>query len=270
MGKGRAYDKAAIIYDESRPSYPDPVIDWAIEKTGVQKKDLLLEIGAGTGQATLKFAERGYKIHCIEMGENLAEILREKTKDYDISVEVVSFEEWSPPEGFKTPFIFSATAFHWLESRIKYKKCTGLLEDGGHLVLFWNDSPDVGIREVKKAYDLLWGFYPEKRNTETNIFNLDQKRKEEIESSGLFQLVDSLNYKWKLKNSREVFLKGFFSQSSYLALEEEKKLQITQPIIDLLSKLDDVFETDFHTNAYLARKIGSGSSPSGVYNRGID
>jgi len=255
MERGKAYDEAAKIYDESRPSYPDPVIDWVIEKTRVEKKDLLLEIGAGTGQATLKFAQRGFRVHCIEVGKSMAEILRRKARGFDISVEVNSFEEWIPPQGFKTPFIFSATAFHWLDQNLKYNKCYELLEDKGHLVLLWNDSPDIGIREVKEAYDLLWEFYPGKKKVEKLPSETDGKRKMEIEKSGFFQLVNSFHYRWKQKISREEFLKGFFSQSSYLALEESKKAKITKPIMDLFSQLDEVIETDWDTNAYIAEKI---------------
>ncbi len=38
MDGGRTYDKAVEIYDESRPSYPDKVIDWIIRNTGFSKK----------------------------------------------------------------------------------------------------------------------------------------------------------------------------------------------------------------------------------------
>lgn len=264
MEKRRAYDRAARIYDESRPSYPDRVIDWIIKKTGVSSGELLLEIGAGTGQGTFKFADRGYRIHCIEMGTNMARVLSAKGRNYNITVDVASFEDWRPPEGFKTSFIFSATAFHWLDSEIKYQKCYRLLEDGGYLVLFWNDSPEKTLKEVKEAYDLLWQFYPEKMNTKTTIFDLDQKRKREIESSGLFQLVASLNYKWNLKNSREEFLKGFFSQSSYLALDEAKRKKITPGIEELFWGMGEVIETEFFTNAYISRKIGFGPQPTDV------
>lgn len=66
-----SFDSASKTYDDARPSYPDEVIDWIINKTNVSKEERLLEIGSGTGQATIKFAERGYNIHCIEMGKIL-------------------------------------------------------------------------------------------------------------------------------------------------------------------------------------------------------
>lgn len=254
MGKRETFDKAAKVYDETRPSYPDEVIDWIIDRTNITAKDKLLEIGAGTGQATRKFAERGYSIHCVEMGKNLADLLIQKYGHYDVTVDVGAFEDWKPKEGFKTPFIFCATAFHWIDENIKYKKCHNLLDDGGHLVLLWNGSIDTSIPEVKKSYDCLWEHYPDKEQSALTIDEIKQARKEEIAESGYFELEDYLDYKWKFKRSKESFTKGFFSQSSYLALDEEKQRTLAAKIYELYADLDDIIEIEFYTTVYIAKK----------------
>lgn len=254
MEKRESFNSAAKIYDEVRPSYPKEVIDWVIDRTKVSKDDMLLEIGSGTGQATVRFAERGYKIHCIEMGENLADILVEKGSKYDITVDVSSFEKWEPKTQFKTSFIFSATAFHWIDPNIRYKKCYNLLKDDGYLVLLWNEAQETYIEEVKKAYELLWSYYPERKKG--NGINNDIKtyRKLDIVNSGYFILEDYLDYKWKLVNTREKFMKGFFSQSSYLALDKENQKILSHKVEELYSNLDDIIETDFCTTAYIAKR----------------
>ena len=60
MKFNESFDFEAKQYDEGRLSYPDDVIEWVIEKTHVLKDKTLLEIGAGTGQATIPFAKRGF------------------------------------------------------------------------------------------------------------------------------------------------------------------------------------------------------------------
>ncbi len=73
----------------------------------------------------------------MELGEDMAEILRDKCRDYpNVSVDVVSFEEWNCPNNEKYDMIFCAQAFHWLDKNIKYKKCHELLKENGYLVLF--------------------------------------------------------------------------------------------------------------------------------------
>jgi len=256
MDKRESFDSAAKIYDETRPSYPNEVIEWIIEKTEVSKSERLLEIGSGTGQATFKFAERGYMIHCVEMGENLAELLVKKSRrnNYDISVDVSSFEEWRPKSSFKTSFIFSATAFHWIDKDTRYKKCYDLLDMDGYLVLLWHVSPEVEIEEVKRAYSLLWDYYPEKKKVKERQSDIKIERKLEIINSGYFLLEDYLDYKWKLTNTREQFTKEFFSQSSYLSLDKEKRELVSSKVEELFSNLNDTVETDIYTTVYIAKR----------------
>lgn len=72
-GARNPWDEVARTYDEARPSYPDQLIEDIIEKARLSPYDRLLEIGAGTGKATIMFVERGFRVHCIEPGPNPAE-----------------------------------------------------------------------------------------------------------------------------------------------------------------------------------------------------
>lgn len=47
------YKDIAGIYEETRPSYPDELINDIITKTNLKPDDRLLEIGAGTGKASV-------------------------------------------------------------------------------------------------------------------------------------------------------------------------------------------------------------------------
>lgn len=253
MKKRDSFDTAAKIYDESRPSYPDEVITWILDRTNVLKNKQLLEIGAGTGQATLKFAERGYKVHCIEMGNNLAEILVKKSSDYDVTVDVSSFENWEPKPLFKTSFIYSATAFHWIDPSIRYKKCYDMLDDNGYLVLLWHVAPESEIQQIKQAYKLLLDYYPDREAVKLST-DIKNERKLEIINSGYFSLVDYLDYKWKIIESKDMLLKEFFSQSSYLSLDNENRKLLTSQVKELYKSLDDIIETDISTTVYIAKK----------------
>lgn len=255
MERRETFNKAAKVYDETRPSYPDEVIDWIINRTNISTNEKLLEIGAGTGQATSKFAERGYSVHCIEMGEKLADVLIQKYGHYDISVDVSAFEKWEPQNNFKTPFIFCATAFHWIDKNIKYKKCYDLLDVGGHLALIWNGTVDTSIPEVKKSYEYLWEYYPDRIQGEVTMDDIKNSRKTEIIESGYFELEDYLDYNWKFKQTKENFTKGFFAQSSFLALDEEKQKTLSDKIYKLYEGLDEIVETAFYTTVYIAKKI---------------
>src|SRR5918995_5739534 len=116
------FDEAALLYDEVRPGYPEDLFDDVVSPSGILAEGRILEIGCGTGQATVPFARRGYRILCIELGENLAAVARRNLEAFPrAEVHVGPFEDVSLPEGAFDRAI-SATAFHWLDPEVAYPK----------------------------------------------------------------------------------------------------------------------------------------------------
>jgi len=53
------FDEAAELYDAVRPGYPDELFDDVAKLTGLGAGAKVVEVGCGTGQAPVGFAERG-------------------------------------------------------------------------------------------------------------------------------------------------------------------------------------------------------------------
>lgn len=160
MRSRESFNNAAELYDEIRPSYPDQLINWIIQKTGLKTDDNLLEIAPGTGQATRKFAEKDYKIHAVELGDNLAKVLMKNLVDYDVTVDVSSFEDWNSKSNEKYKLVYCATAWHWIDPEVKYKKSHGLLTNDGYLALIWNNATGTEDKEIMdEAYNLLFSYH---------------------------------------------------------------------------------------------------------------
>jgi len=49
MRNRESFNDAAQLYDAVRPSYPDELIEWIIEKTKLDKNDDSLKIALATG-----------------------------------------------------------------------------------------------------------------------------------------------------------------------------------------------------------------------------
>ena len=62
----KPFDDAAEFYDEVRPGYPDLLYHDIIGTSHISEGCLILEIGCGTGQATLPLARQGFHIVCVE------------------------------------------------------------------------------------------------------------------------------------------------------------------------------------------------------------
>jgi 16S rRNA A1518/A1519 N6-dimethyltransferase RsmA/KsgA/DIM1 with predicted DNA glycosylase/AP lyase activity len=81
------FDDVADIYDEVRPEYPEQLIEDVIVLSGIPAKGSILEIGCGSGKATLPFAWRKYTMLCLELGPRLSQLAIKHCRPYpDIEI----------------------------------------------------------------------------------------------------------------------------------------------------------------------------------------
>lgn len=127
------FDEAAGLYDRARPGYPAAVFDDLAELACIGPGCRVLEIGPGTGQATVPLAERGCRVVAVELGAAMAEVARRNLAAFpNVEVVVAPFETWPlPAERFDA--IVSATAFHWLDPEIRVSRAADALRPGGAL-----------------------------------------------------------------------------------------------------------------------------------------
>lgn len=93
----------------------------------------VLEIGCGTGQATLPLARRGCQVTCLEKGESLARLARAKLVEFPkITVVNARFEDLDPNRAV-FDIVFAANAWHWLDPHLRYAKAAQLLRPAGIL-----------------------------------------------------------------------------------------------------------------------------------------
>ncbi len=95
----RSFDATARLYDRFRPGYPDPLFDDLVRLSAIPKGGRILEIGPGTGQATLPLARRGFSILGLEMGASMARLCRRNLRGFpNVEILNVAFEDWKPAE----------------------------------------------------------------------------------------------------------------------------------------------------------------------------
>ena len=132
------HNQVAQLYDRARPGYPAALFDDIVSYANLADDARVLEVGCGTGQATIPMARRGYTIDCLEPGAQMAAIARAKLASFpNVSVTCVSFEAYScPPAAYD--LLLSTTAFHWTDPGIRFQKAHELLTEDGTLALFWH------------------------------------------------------------------------------------------------------------------------------------
>lgn len=244
------FDLIADDYDAIRPGYPAALIDDITALMPPPEDARVLEIGCGTGQATFPFAQRGYRMLCLELGPALAAHAARKCAQYpNVKIEVTSFEDWpAQPETFD--LVMSATAFHWIPPEIGYPKAAQILKPGGTLAIFSNEHPTpfTGFfAEVQPIYRRVvpqWSHTPESPTIEERIATTAAT----IDKTALFAPVVVKTYAWTQDYTAQEYIRLLNTYSDNRNLPPEQRAQ-------LFRELAEVIDTNYGgaiTKPYLA------------------
>jgi SAM-dependent methyltransferase len=254
------FDEAASLYDEVRPGYPEELFDDVVSLSGIEPGGRILEIGCGTGQATVPFARRGYRILCIELGENMTAVARRNLGGYPrTEVRTGAFEDMPLQKGV-FDLAISATAFHWLDPAIAYPKVAGALGDGGSLALFWNvhvhsdasrgffeTTQKIYAREAREIWDHRYEGPPRQEEV--------PDRTEVIEGSGHFGAVTRRNYRWDETYDAEGYIRVLSTYSGHRSLDDASRENLFRSISELIEEeYNGRIVKGYLTTLYIAKR----------------
>jgi len=220
------------IYD-IRPGYPQELYEAIGKYKTLDSHSTILEIGAGNGIASQEIYNMwGSKLTLLEPGRNFYEALtRIFTANKNIDIENTTFENFQTPLFYDV--IFSATAFHWLDLSIKYRKSFELLKDDGLLILYWNNYliENISIYSDIQAIYFKYGMGLNKgKNPQQIQLEKIESRKSEINDSGYFKVIDHSIFKNSLDYSPEAYIKLLQTFPDHAKLPESFFEEITQAI----------------------------------------
>ena len=146
---GTVFNEVAGEYDRHRPSYPDALIDQACEVAGIGPGAPVLEIGCGTGQLTRPLLDRGLRVTAVEPGDQMIARARGRLQGAgDVQFVNAPLEDASLPRAHY-PAVFSASAIHWIDPDVSWRKAADALVDGGTLGLV----SYFGLQEPRSTHD---------------------------------------------------------------------------------------------------------------------
>src|ERR671939_1835642 len=226
------FEEVPELYDRARPLYPAELFDDLVTLAGLRTGARVLEIGCGTGQATLPLAERGLEVVCVELGARLAAAARRKLAGFP-RVEVVHalFEEWEAEEA-SFDAVVAFTAFHWIDPEMKYAKPARLLRPGGTLAVAETDHVQVEggdpfWAEVQADYDAV---VPSEDNRPPPRPEEVDDLRAELEETGLFAEVEVRRYLADVTYSAEEYIAVLDTYSPNRAMEPAKRERLFERI----------------------------------------
>jgi len=255
--ESRTFDTVAADYDAYRPDYPDALIETIIAETGITPNGKILEIGSGTGIATLMFARRGFSIVCVEPGENLVALAARKLKAYCVEFEIARFEEWRERTN-EFDLAISAQAFHWVPKEIGYAKVARALKDDGHLALFWNRYPaldDDITRDLDRAYkECAPGM---STPLDSSIEELIRRVETAIDASGAFGRVRVRTFPWSARYDTTQYLGLLNTYSDHLLLAPEVRQHLFDGVAQVIARHGGFIEKPYIAVLFAPQKRGA-------------
>jgi SAM-dependent methyltransferase len=136
---GLIFDEAPTLYDRYRHGYPDAAIDDLLSLAGCAPGDEVLEVGAGTGKATMALVARGMRVTAIEPAPRMSAMLTRKLASHPGSRVLSARFEAADLTGSTYKLVVSAMAFHWVDPTVRYVRAAELLAPDGRLGLIRTD-----------------------------------------------------------------------------------------------------------------------------------
>lgn len=245
-------------YEYARPKYPQELYEKVREFSGIDTNSYILEVGAGTGQATDLFLEnQGCSIDVLEVSKEQADFLRRKYKDKEnIDVICSYFEEYQTNTQYD--LIYSATAFHWINSEVGYPKAWSMLKEGGTMAVFWHMSSVTyykhgifdGLNRIKKMYlpNESLGF------DEDGIKGVKEKRMKQIQAGGCFAEPECYEYRWIDTYDAERYAMLINTYSSTQLLDVGTRKTYLNEVKDYINEHGGIVELPQLVMLYLAKK----------------
>ena len=157
-----AFNEVTEEYDRLRPHYPDALSSDLISYSKLNATKKALEIGIGTGQATLPFLKTGCALTAVEIGDQLARHSREKFASYELFQVLNQDFESAKLDEESFDLIYSASAFHWIKPEIGFPKVCRLLKSSGVFAWF-SVRPAPAHRylhdEIEKVYEKFGNYF---------------------------------------------------------------------------------------------------------------
>ena len=251
----QSFDTIANLYDKFRPEYPPELVEAVINLSGILGGGRILEIGSGTGKATRLFARRGYSIHCIEQGCNLAAVAARNLQEWPgVTFETNRFEE-SSDRFSDFDLVISAQAFHWVPKEIGYVKAARALKPGGALALFWNMYPGSHGQidtDLERIYNAI---APELGNPGTDSEEVIQERLQDINASGCFGKVTLERFPWSQTYRTREYLGVLNTYSDHLRLSAAIRQRLFDAISAAIDGHGGLVERNYVTVLYVAYKL---------------
>lgn len=255
-----AFGRVAEQYDRARPSYPAELFECLIDGAGLERGDGVLEVGAGTGKATVALAARGLHVLALEPDPEMARLARHNCARYPhVTIEQVDLEHWRG-QGERFRALLSAQAWHWVSPTDRYRLAAQAICAGGTLAASWT-LPDWHANELRdplrEAYrqsapQLSAGF---PMHPASDPFDLAGDWRGEIAASAAFTSPQLHTFHWCEDYTVDAYIALLGTHQDHILLAEPQRTALMEAVARVLAQAGGAIRHRYTTILCMARRI---------------
>ncbi|MDE1992353.1 MAG: methyltransferase domain-containing protein [Rhizobiaceae bacterium] len=251
------FNDVATLYGEIRPTYPDEVFDDIIAAAELAADGRILEIGCGTGQATLGFAARGLAVVALDPGAELIRLARDNLAGFPaVRFVETTFEGWDAGPARFT-LVVAAQSLHWVQPEIRLAKAADVLAPEGFLAVFANVPMPIPSPLGKNIAEIYARYAPSLSGPSAEAWYLpDGPFAAELYRSERFEQPWQRRYAWSRTHSAKSYTDLLRTLSGHRLLAPEQLETLLGAIADAIDAHGGQFELQYETHLYMARRVG--------------
>ncbi|MFJ6216286.1 class I SAM-dependent methyltransferase [Streptomyces sp. NPDC092296] len=260
--RGRVFGEVAEVYDAARPGYPDDLVSEVLGYAALGDRPAV-EVGAGTGKATVAFAARGVPLVCVEPDPQMAAVLRRNTAAYaDVRIDVGGFEEWQPG-GRRYGLLIAASSWHWVDQARRWDLAYGALAPGGAMALAWHvyGVHDTALHSALAEVDTRYGMVHTPHSDPLAAYDDESaawteqagRPEPECRRDGRFTDLRSIRFRQEHRYSADAYRDHLLSVSAYRILPDHRREQVLTEVARTLEAHGGGITVDRVTDLFLAR-----------------
>ena len=235
------FGEDAELYERARPGYPQSLVDDVLAYAGVEAAGCrALEVGAGTGKATVAFAARGVAIVAVEPDAAMGTVLARNCRGFPaVRIVEASFED-APVEAGAFDLVYSAQAWHWVGPEVRCVLAAAQLRAGGAIALFWHRTDWGAGDPLRAALDECYRLHAPTLYEKGPGFPgltpaaLQSRAHEELAACRDFVDVTVHHHRWRADFTPETFLELLATQSDHRLLDDRGRATLFDAVRDVL------------------------------------
>lgn len=252
------FGEAVNQYANARPGYPEQLVDDVL--TYADPASDVLEVGAGTGKATIAFAARGAALTCLEPDPRMAARLEVECAPFpNVSIVVARLEQWVPPMKFDA--LIAAQSWHWVDPGRRWDLAHNAVRTRGTIALFWNkyivadDELRGELEQIDRRFEVDNGSSPNGVTTATypeEIVLEEGWPAYDLASDGRFEDLVSRRYRRTQMYSTATYLDLLASTSSYRLIDDSARDALIVEVASVTEQSGGELELSLITDLFLA------------------